>query len=190
MYNAMTAKHQKEAKLYEQQIQINNLFLKNMDPSSPTRVTDMGNSNAPSQKAGGLSTDNSNYVVAHNYTNDERSQPSLRSQSAEFPPTYAQNNTALYPMPMSAPFDRQQGFNYQQQLTHVGYGHNAESQHMAISSPTEGSNMTSVPNVNNSSSPLNIEATQDPDRNVLHHPEEILNSQARLSDALQRPHSP
>lgn len=93
-------------------------------------------------------------------------------------------------MPMPTSFDRQQGTKYQQQLLHVGYGHSAESQHMANSSPTEGSNIISVANVNNSSSPLNIEATQDSNRNVLQHPDENLNSQARLNDASQPPHSP
>jgi hypothetical protein len=190
MYNAMTERNEKEAKLYEQQIQINNLFLKNINSSSPTRVTDMGNPNALSQNTGGLSTEQSDYVVAHNYTNDERSQPSLRSPSANLPPAYVQNNNALYPMPMPAPFDRQQGTKYQQQLPHVGFVHSAESQHMANSSPTECSNITSVPNVNNSSSPMNIEATQVSNRNLLQHPDENLNSQARLNDASQPPHSP
>jgi len=185
--NAMTAKLEKEAQFYEQQAQKKAVQSTSNGPPSPRSPHD-GSYNASTPHANASSTQSYRYVTDHNYAVDQPSQLPIYSPPAYLPGAHGHNPNAAYPMPMPAPYVRQQGELYHQQTVHNGYASYAENPVINNVSRAEVSIISSAPNTNDSSSLLNSDATPSSIRHVPHTPDDI-NSRPHLNDTPHPPHT-
>jgi hypothetical protein len=188
LLNAMTAKFEKQAQLYEQQAQMIDVQSTGGHPPSPSSPH-VGIYNGLPQNANTSSTEPYNNVASHNYAVDQQSQLPLHSQPSYLPGAHVYNPATAYPMPMPVPFVRHQGELHHQQSIYDEYVSNAVNPAMIDSSRTEVSTIASAPNTNDTSSLMNSADTQSSSRHVPHTPDEIVTSPPHMNDAPHPPHT-